>query len=323
MVNEDVDQDMRDWEETYGGSDGNFKDDDAIEKDAAATDTGCHGDADAEKVHNNGADAEKEKEVIDVEAEEEKKRKPMTSRSAMWDHFTKIYDKGNMLIKGKCKYCTNEIAAHPVHNGTSALRKHFNTCKKNPHRVSDDAKQGVLSATPGSSVGTWKFDPDLLRSAFAEFVIEDEVPFGFGEKPGFRKLMSVACPRFIIPSRRTCTRDTMQLYFEQKSKLKMFFQEHCNRVCLTTDGWTSQQQDNYMTVTAHFIDKNWCLHKKIISFFMVKGNKGDDIGKHLHKVLLEWGLDKVMIVTVDNASANDSGVTYLRRQMNSVNTSIA
>jgi hypothetical protein len=56
---------------------------------------------------------------------------------------------------------------------------------------------------------------------------------------------------------------------------------------------------------------------------MVKGNKGDDIGKHLHKVLLEWGLDKVMIVTVDNASANDSGVTYLRRQMNSVNTSIA
>jgi len=56
---------------------------------------------------------------------------------------------------------------------------------------------------------------------------------------------------------------------------------------------------------------------------MIKGNKGDDIGKHLHKVLLEWGLDKVMIVTVDNASANDSGVTYLRRQMNSVNTSIA
>jgi hypothetical protein len=78
-----------------------------------------------------------------------------------------------------------------------------------------------------------------------------------------------------------------------------------------------------MTVTAHFIDKDWCLHKKIISFFMVKGKKGDDIGKHLHKVLLEWGLDKVMTVTVDNASANDSGITYLRRQMNSVNASIA
>jgi len=26
-----------------------------------------------------------------------------------------------------------------------------------------------------------------------------------------------------------------------------------------------------MTVTAHFIDNDWCLHKKIISFFKVKG----------------------------------------------------
>jgi hypothetical protein len=78
-----------------------------------------------------------------------------------------------------------------------------------------------------------------------------------------------------------------------------------------------------MTVTAHFIDNNWHLHKKIISFFKVKSKKGDDIGKHLQKVLLDWGLDKLMTVTVDNASANDSGVSYLRRQMNNLKTSIA
>jgi hypothetical protein len=35
-------------------------------------------------------------------------------------------------------------------------------------------------------------------------VIEDELPFCFGEKPGFRKFMSKACPRFLVPSRRTC-----------------------------------------------------------------------------------------------------------------------
>jgi hypothetical protein len=199
----------------------------------------------------------------------------------------------------------------------------FSVCKRNPHRCSDDATQGVLQVSAGSTVSTWKFDPDLLRSAFAEMVIEDEEPFGYGEKPGFRKFMSIACPRFEIPSRRTCARDVVQLYFEQKARQKMFFQKLCNRVCLTTDGWTSQQQDSYMTVTAHFIDNNWCLHKKIISFFKVKGKRGDDIGKHLQKVLLDWGLDQVMTVTVDNASANDSGVSYLRRQMNSLKTSIA
>jgi hypothetical protein len=54
-----------------------------------------------------------------------------------------------------------------------------------------------------------------------------------------------------------------------------------------------------------------------------KRQKGDDIGKHLQKVLLDWGLDKVMTVTVDNASANDSGISYLRRQLNSAKSSIA
>jgi hypothetical protein len=158
----------------------------------------------------------------------------------MWEHFTKIFDDKGQLVKGKCKYCSALIGAHPVWNGTSGMHRHFSTCKRNPYRAHDDAKQCVLSVTEGqgqgTSVGTWKFDQDLIRSVFAEMIIEDEEPFGHGEKPGFRKFISVACPRFVIPSRRTCTRDAMQLYFEQKAKLKMFFQENCNRVCLTTDG---------------------------------------------------------------------------------------
>ena len=74
-----------------------------------------------------------------------------------------------------------------------------------------------------------------------------------------------------------------------------------------------------MTVTATFIDENWNLHKKVISFFMVKGHKGEDIRKNLTRCLADWGLDRVMTVTVDNASANDSGVDYLRRQLQKTN----
>src|SRR5438105_3213729 len=77
-----------------------------------------------------------------------------------------------------------------------------------------------------------------------------------------------------------------------------------------------------MKVTAHFIDNGWNLHKKVISFFQVKGHKGDDIGKNLQRCLVEWGLGKVMTITVDNASANDSGITYLRKQLNNARTSI-
>jgi hypothetical protein len=52
---------------------------------------------------------------------------------------------------------------------------------------------------------------------------------------------------------------------------------------------------------------------------MVKGHKEEDIGKNLTRCLVDWGLDRVMTITVDNASANDSGVDYLRKQLQKTN----
>jgi hypothetical protein len=272
------------------------------------------------QVHGN-AEKETEKVVIDVDEKETEKveRKEIATRSEMWQHFIKIKDEKGFVKAGKCKYCHREIKAGTREHGTSALGKHFKTCKRNPHVHNKDPKQGVLQSVYGEAPAIWRFDQDALREAFAEMVIEDEQPFCFGEKPGLIKFLAKACPRFQLPSRRTCTRDIVRLYFEEKAKLKKFFKDHCQRVCLTTDCWTSQVQDGYMTVTATFIDENWNLHKKVIGFFMVKGHKGEDIGKNLIKCLDDWGLHRVMTVTVDNASANDSGVDYLRKHLQKTN----
>lgn len=169
------------------------------------------------------ADKGKAKEIVECDADEGdvKERKDIAKRSDIWDHFTEVKDEQNVVIKGKCKYCKHDIQAHSVFNGTSAMRKHFNNCKHNPHR--GHLKQGVLQLKDGSNVETWKFDPESLRAAFSEMIIEDELPFAFGEKSGFRKFMALACPRFNLPSRRTCTRDTVKLFFEQKAKLIFFF----------------------------------------------------------------------------------------------------
>ncbi|KAM0898973.1 hypothetical protein ACQ4PT_021594 [Festuca glaucescens] len=83
---------------------------------------------------------------------------------------------------------------------------------------------------------------------------------------------------------------------------------HFNKVFV--EGVLTKGKYSYMTVTAHFIDKDWKLHKKIIGFFKIKGHRGEDIGKHLVTCLMEWGLDKVMTITVDNASSNDGGIGY-------------
>ncbi|CAN6253526.1 unnamed protein product [Urochloa humidicola] len=147
-------------------------------------------------------------------------------------------------------------------------------------------------------------------------LIEDEQPFAAAERAGLRKFMAKACPKFEMPSRRTATRKCVAVYDAQRQKLQKFLKEQCERVSLTTDTWTANTKQNHMCVTAHFIDKSWNLHKKIIGFFSSKGHGGENIGKNLESCLASWGIDKVFTIAVDNASANNTAINYMRRVLN-------
>ncbi|KAK2662402.1 hypothetical protein Ddye_000976 [Dipteronia dyeriana] len=63
-----------------------------------------------------------------------------------------------------------------------------------------------------------------------------------------------ACPKFDPLSRTTIARDINQVYLDEKAILKSMFSFNKQRVCLTTDCWTSIQNTNYMVITAHFIN---------------------------------------------------------------------
>ena len=63
---------------------------------------------------------------------------------------------------------------------------------------------------------------------------------------------------------------------------------------------------NYMCFTAHFIDNDWKLDKKILNFCGISSHKGDEIALVLGKCLEDWGLaSKLYTITVDNAVSNN------------------
>ncbi|XP_031094411.1 zinc finger BED domain-containing protein RICESLEEPER 1-like [Ipomoea triloba] len=178
----------------------------------------------------------------------------------------------------------------------------------------------VVSPSPetGVNVGvltTWVFNQDAIRRALAEMILIDELPFRFVEGQGFRKFILVACPRFKIPSRWTISRDIYQIFSDERVNLKKLFRTSCQRVSITTDTWTSVQRINYMCITAHFIDNQWKLHKKIISFVPVTSHRGEYIAKALETCLLEWGLKNIFTVTVDNASSNDTVMGFFKKKL--------
>ncbi|XP_050225706.2 zinc finger BED domain-containing protein RICESLEEPER 2-like [Mercurialis annua] len=70
-----------------------------------------------------------------------------------------------------------------------------------------------------------------------------------------------------------------------------------------------------MCVTCHWIDSEWKLHKRIISFVPVCGHKGDYISKTLENCLLQWGLKNVFTVTMDNAGSNGTAIAAFKKKM--------
>ena len=242
-------------------------------------------------------------------------------RSKWWDH----YQASGTEDVAECIYCHKHIGCASV-NGTGPLRNHINTCKQYPANI--DKRQKLIdleSKTRVSDDGSvetvsipklWEFNQDVIRKALAKMLIVDELPFSFVERDGFREYCKTINPHFFIPSRSTATRDCYKLFIEGRKKLLDIFQNMSSRVCLTTDTWTSGQNLSYMCLTAHFIDDDWHLHKRIINFCPIAGHSGVLIGRAVEKCLVEWGIRNVLTVTVDNASSNDLAIQHLKTIFN-------
>ena len=143
-------------------------------------------------------------------------------------------------------------------------------------------------------------------------IIRDELPFRVVEGEGFKDYSLLLEPRFVIPSCITVWRDCMKLFMENQKLLKNHLK--IERLCITTDTWSFVQNYNYMCLTVHWIDQYWKLQKRILNFCQVPNHKGRTIGRVIESYLLDWGIEHVLPITVDNASSNDLAIANLKDQ---------
>ncbi|KAK8636160.1 hypothetical protein V6N13_004868 [Hibiscus sabdariffa] len=174
-----------------------------------------------------------------------------------------------------------------------------------------------------TTFSTWKFDEDAIRKALIHMIIVDELPFRIVEGEGFKLFLSRACPRFHPPSQFVVRKDCLDLFNAMKNLMKKFFGQDTSRICLTTDTWTSLQRVSYMVLTAHWIDEEWMLQKRIINFCLISARRDENIGQALEKCIQDWGIERIFTISVDNASANTVGVEYLRKKLNHRNVCVA
>lgn len=107
-----------------------------------------------------------------------------------------------------------------------------------------------------------------------------------------------------IPIREHLTKVCIpRLYTQTKAHIKASL-DSAARVAVTCNGRTSRTTEAYITITAHFINKEWELLTYVLQTRdMPKSHTGHNLAEHLRKALTEWGItEKVPLIVTDNVS---------------------
>ena len=84
----------------------------------------------------------------------------------------------------------------------------------------------------------------------------DMMPVYMVEGKGFRNLMDFLEPECKVPLHQTIMRRINKMYGEVEGVVEKGLNDVCD-VAITTDAWTSLATESYVTVTVHYITKEW------------------------------------------------------------------
>ena len=140
-----------------------------------------------------------------------------------------------------------------------------------------------------------------------------EHPFTIVEEEGFNMMQKRGMLEWENVSRVSIKKDCEKVFEIEKNKLKNLLKS-ISKISVTTDMWKSTNQKiEYMVLTGHFVDSNWQLQKRVLSFIhLPPPHRGLEIADNRYKCFKDWGIEnKMFTISVDNASNNDSAVRIL------------
>ncbi|GJX15972.1 zinc finger BED domain-containing protein RICESLEEPER 2-like protein [Tanacetum coccineum] len=170
----------------------------------------------------------------------------------------------------------------------------------------------------GRDGSVFVYNPDYLCEQFAGLVISRGLPFNhFDHEETTTVFQNTMQPRYNHVSRSTLKRDAMKLWATAKQLIIDGFLNLNARVNITTDVWSAGHglPGSYLCVTAHWIEPStWQMMKRVIAFedFPIP-HTGGRLARMLRNTFVRFNLvDKVLSITLDNASNNTSAIDKLK-----------
>lgn len=144
-----------------------------------------------------------------------------------------------------------------------------------------------------------KLDDSLLK-----LVTKDFQPFSIVEDVGFREYTYALNQSYSLPSRKTLSNVLLPAKFEEVHQKTREVLKNAKSVTITTDSWTSCNNDGFIGVTAHFIDNNFELKSILLEVDSSSINHtSQNLARELDRITSDWGLqDKILLCLSDNAA---------------------
>ncbi|XP_051994042.1 E3 SUMO-protein ligase ZBED1-like [Xyrauchen texanus] len=181
----------------------------------------------------------------------EKSVRPKSSKA--WEHFT--LNAAKKIVT--CKLCKAELVWH---GSTTVMHEHMKrkhvgvtdegeTARKKQLTMSEFVQRRNPPCTPQQAA--------IVTDAILSMLVTDMRPMAMVEDEGFKKMVSILNPGYILPSRTHFTKLMERKYQEAFQKIKSAINTTNSRMALTTDIWTSVATEAYLGITCHYIGNDW------------------------------------------------------------------
>jgi len=136
-----------------------------------------------------------------------------------------------------------------------------------PKKLSVDAKK--------------KLDQTLLK-----LFVNDFQPFKVVEDSGFKQFVKLLNPNYELPNRHTISKELIPAMYEKcLGEMKSLISK-VESACLTTDCWTSRNNESFMTITIHFIDTEFELKSILLECSSFNLNHtGHNLAQEIKRIL--------------------------------------
>lgn len=158
------------------------------------------------------------------------------------------------------------------------------------------------------------FTQERYREALVEWILMSDQPFSECEVEYFLEMIKTLNPDAVTISKETVKRDIIKKFETMFKEIKLKLSKSPGKFSFTLDAWTSKNVLPFLAIRAHWINADWEYETALLDFCHIKG-KHD--GLNFSKIFLgcleryEIPVSKVLGVTIDNATPNDTFMSCL------------